>query len=99
MTTRSTGPTRPKKTPAVLVVLGSILSFGPVLGILCTIIAMVSAFQTIGGQGVEKPEALAEEMGFALTSTAIGILLLPIGVILLVIGIRGMIKQQKREEN
>ncbi|WP_372807987.1 MotA/TolQ/ExbB proton channel family protein [Pontiella sp.] len=86
----------PTKTPVVLTVLGSILSLGPVLGFLGTVISMMLSFHAMGDGGMDKPEALASNIGFALTSTAVGILLFPLGVILLVFGIRGMIKQRKQ---
>jgi biopolymer transport protein ExbB len=90
--------TQPTKTPVVLTVLGSILSLGPVLGFIGTVIMMMLSFQAMGENGAGKPEELASNIGFALTSTAIGLVLFPIGVILLVVGIRGMIKQRKQTE-
>ncbi|WP_372846703.1 MotA/TolQ/ExbB proton channel family protein [Pontiella sp.] len=47
----------------------------PMLGLLGTVSGMIKAFQTIGSQGMGKPEALAGNIGEALVTTATGLLI------------------------
>lgn len=61
--------------------LNVIASVAPMIGLLGTVSGMISAFQTIGRQGMGRPELLAGDIGEALITTATG----------LVIGIPAMI--------
>jgi biopolymer transport protein ExbB len=47
----------------------------PMLGLLGTVSGMIKAFQTIGSQGMGKPEALAGNIGEALVTTATGLII------------------------
>jgi len=47
----------------------------PMLGLLGTVSGMIKAFQTIGSQGMGKPEVLAGNIGEALVTTATGLLI------------------------
>lgn len=47
----------------------------PMLGLLGTVSGMIKAFQTIGAQGMGKPEALAGNIGEALMTTATGLVI------------------------
>ena len=47
----------------------------PMLGLLGTVSGMIEAFQTIGSQGMGKPEALAGNIGEALVTTATGLII------------------------
>ncbi|MEI6891115.1 MAG: MotA/TolQ/ExbB proton channel family protein [Pontiella sp.] len=47
----------------------------PMLGLLGTVSGMIKAFQTIGSQGMGKPELLAGNIGEALVTTATGLLI------------------------
>ncbi len=47
----------------------------PMLGLLGTVSGMIKAFQTIGAQGMGKPEALAGNIGEALMTTAAGLVI------------------------
>ncbi len=47
----------------------------PMLGLLGTVSGMIKAFNTIGAQGMGKPEALAGNIGEALVTTATGLLI------------------------
>ncbi|AKJ64099.1 MotA/TolQ/ExbB proton channel family protein [Kiritimatiella glycovorans] len=47
----------------------------PMLGLLGTVIGMVKAFQTIGTQGMGRPEMLAANIGEALITTATGLII------------------------
>lgn len=94
-------PSRPTKAPVVFVVVGSILSLGVVWGVIGTVIGMVRAFHTMGGDGVnvDNADALASDIGLTTMSTAIGLLMTPVGVVLLAIGIPWMIRQRKANED
>lgn len=47
----------------------------PMLGLLGTVMGMIKAFQTMGTQGMAKPEALAGNIGEALITTATGLII------------------------
>ncbi len=47
----------------------------PMLGLLGTVSGMIKAFQTMGSQGMGKPELLAANIGEALITTATGLLI------------------------
>lgn len=47
----------------------------PMLGLLGTVSGMIKAFQTIGAQGMGKPEVLAGNIGEALITTATGLII------------------------
>ena len=47
----------------------------PLLGLLGTVSGMIKAFQTIGSQGMGKPEVLAGNIGEALVTTATGLII------------------------
>lgn len=47
----------------------------PMLGLLGTVLGMIKAFQTMGTQGMAKPEMLAANIGEALITTAAGLII------------------------
>ncbi len=47
----------------------------PMLGLLGTVSGMIKAFQTMGSQGMGKPELLAANIGEALVTTATGLII------------------------
>jgi biopolymer transport protein ExbB len=47
----------------------------PMLGLLGTVMGMIKAFQTMGSQGMGKPEVLAGNIGEALVTTATGLII------------------------
>jgi biopolymer transport protein ExbB len=47
----------------------------PMLGLLGTVMGMIKAFQTMGTQGMGKPEVLAGNIGEALITTATGLII------------------------
>jgi biopolymer transport protein ExbB len=47
----------------------------PMLGLLGTVVGMIKAFQTMGSQGMGKPEVLAGNIGEALITTATGLII------------------------
>jgi len=88
-----------KKKPIILIVFGSFFTLGPVWGLLGTIVGMVQSFQAIDQNGTTNPEALSSNIGFALQKTVIGIMMLPIGLILLTLGIIWLIKIHKHNNS
>lgn len=68
-----------------LALTGVWFQLGPLFGLFGTIIGMIGAFQTMGSEGMGKPEALAEDIGVALITTAIGLCIGLIGLILILI--------------
>ncbi len=65
------------------IVIGSLLTLSPLIGLLGTIFGMNRAFKTLGSSGVADPHALAAEISTVLYSTAAGLFLLPLGIIIL----------------
>jgi biopolymer transport protein ExbB/TolQ len=72
-----------KKRRAFLIgaVLGGILAFSPLFGLLGTAFAMGRAFSLLGHSGVSDPKALSANISGAFLSTAIGVVLCPVGVV------------------
>ena len=64
----------------------------PLLGMAGTAIAMMKAFETIGTTGGSDPTIMAEAIGEALMSTAIGIVVAVISVIPSIIFIVGLVR-------
>ena len=53
--------------------LNVVAAVAPMIGLLGTVSGMISAFQTIGQQGMGDPSALADDIGEALITTATGL--------------------------
>ena len=64
---------------------GAWLQLGPVFGLVGTVVGMVGAFNEIEKEGTGSPEALADHISIALTTTAIGIIPALIGTVLLLV--------------
>lgn len=69
------------------VVVGTLLSLSPLIGLFGTVIGMMHAFDALGSSGVSDPRALSASIGTTLFSTAAGLFLFPIGATLLAISI------------
>lgn len=65
--------------------LGILLALGPFWGLLGTMVGMVRAFGRMDESGMGKPELLAGDIGVALHSTAIGLIMCPFGIACIVI--------------
>lgn len=65
--------------------IGILLALGPFWGLLGTMVGMVRAFGRMGESGMGKPELLAEDIGIALNTTAIGLIICPFGIACIVI--------------
>jgi len=70
-----------------LAITGAVLQLGPLFGLIGTVIGMLSAFQTMGADGVGDSEALAGDISFALITTAIGLCIGLIGLVLMLIAL------------
>ena len=66
------------------IVIGTILTLGPVWGTLGTVFGMMHAFQTLAGNGISDPKALSGSIGTTLLASGAGLVACPIGVLLLV---------------
>ncbi len=76
-----------KQKGRALAIIGTICFCGPLVGLIGTIVAVLSAFQMMGSESESSPEALANEMSLHLISTAIGLCLGILGIILLLIAL------------
>jgi biopolymer transport protein ExbB/TolQ len=77
------------------IVVGCLLTAGPMWGMLGTVIAMMRAFAVLEGPGISDPKALSGAIGTTLHVTAAGFVACPIGVVLLVVCIALLIKSNK----
>jgi biopolymer transport protein ExbB/TolQ len=68
-------------------VLGAMLAFSPVFGLLGTVIPMAHAFSLLGHSGVADPKALSVDIGGVLLSTTMGVVLCPVGLVLFVVSL------------
>lgn len=66
---------------------GLVFQFGPVLGLFGTVLGMVRAFSTMGAEGEGQAEALAGDIGIALITTAIGLVVALVGIALIIVAI------------
>jgi biopolymer transport protein ExbB/TolQ len=77
----------PNQTPPILIVgtvLGAILTFAPVAGMVGTALSMMRAFDVLGSSGIADPRALAEAISHALFWGAASLALLVLGLPLLI---------------
>ena len=75
--------------------MGILLAMGPVWGLLGTTVAMYMGFRKIGAAGAgagATSEMLANEIGLALTTTIVGFVALPIGIVVIVLNVRSLAK-------
>jgi hypothetical protein len=76
------------KKAIALLVLGIILALGPIWGALCSTIATMSAFTARSEiAGKARDAALASHVSFATYTVAVGIIMFPIGFVLMVTAI------------
>ena len=71
----------------IITIIGVILYAGPLVGLAGTVIGMLSAFDSMGLDGVANQEELATSIRFALYSTIIGIVSGLLGTILVLVSI------------
>ena len=64
-------------------IVGILLTLAPVFGLLATVLGMSRAFDALGATGIADPKTLSDSIGMSLVSTAMGVFLLPTGIIIL----------------
>jgi biopolymer transport protein ExbB len=69
------------------IVLGSLLTLSPLLGLLGTCLGMMRAFNTLQGDGIHDPKALSGDIGTVLSFTTAGLLLFPVGIAILALSL------------
>ena len=79
-----------KNTPRLIIfgiVIGALFTLAPLFGLLGTVFGMARAFQAVGNSGISNPASLSHSVDIVMISTPIGLLICPIGIIILVISI------------
>jgi hypothetical protein len=77
------------------IVIGGLLTMGPVVGMLVTVFGMQRAFDELGQKGVKDPGQLSAEIGSVLSATFAGLVALPIGMLLTGFCIFFLIRQRR----
>lgn len=68
-------------------VIGSLLTLAPLFGLLGAVFGMTRAFKTLGQSGIADPQALSDGIGTSLLSTAAGLFVCPVGVVVLTLSL------------
>ncbi len=79
-----------KKYPKLLqagVLIGAVLTAAPVLGLGGTVFGMMRSFSLLQGPGINDPKALSYSISVTLLSSAAGLSLFPLGVIILTLSL------------
>jgi len=76
-------------------IIGGLLTLSPAFGLLATAVAMSFAFAKLGTQGISDPQGLAHNVGTVLVSSATGLLLFPLGIIVLTVSIVFYLKSER----
>ena len=69
------------------IVLGVLLTLSPAFGLIGTVVGMTRSFSTLGSSGIGDPKALGDSIGVTLMSTAAGLFLFPVGVLILTLSL------------
>lgn len=83
------------KKAIVLLIIGIILALGPMWGLLGSTGGMINSFNAMAGDSPAKAEQLAESISLSLWSTGIGVVLAPIGAVIMIIAILWMVKLRR----
>ena len=67
--------------------IGALLMVSPLFGMLGTVFGMKRAFDILGSSGVGDPSTLSASVGETLVFTAAGLLLFPVGAIILTVSL------------
>ena len=87
-----------RKGPITLIVSGSLLALGPLWGLLGTMIGMFRTFGTVATSGPGTSEQLANDVSTSFWATVAGLIISPIGIVLLVVGIVWLVRIRKAEK-
>jgi biopolymer transport protein ExbB/TolQ len=79
------------------IVIGSLLTLGPLWGLLGTALGMTRAFDILGSSGVSDPQQLSNAVGTTLVSTMAGAIACPIGILLLTVCIPLLVLLKKTQ--
>jgi hypothetical protein len=82
--------------PIALITCGVLVSLGPVLGIMGTIVGMIHAFGSIAQSSSSTPEALASDISTSLWSTVVGFIVTPLGLGMVIGGILWLVRVSKQ---
>lgn len=74
-----------KKPSIWLLVIGVFLALAPLWGMLGTVVAMVNTFNAMQVSSSPPPEELAKNVSIAMSTTAAGVAVCPIGILILVL--------------
>ena len=86
-----------KKWSLAGLIMGALLFLAPLCGVLGTLLGMVLSFQEIAtADGAPNPQSLGEGVQTAMFSTAAGLLLVPVGMVVFVVSLVGWLKARKR---
>jgi len=88
---------RSRTGPITLIVLGSLLALGPLWGVAGTVVGMVCAFGALQSPGPDTSEQLAGNINVSIWSTATGLIVSPIGAVLLIGGIVWLVRNNKKD--
>jgi len=78
-------PKKPNKKKLISwLIVGIIISLGPAWGVLLTIISMIHSANTLSQTSVD-PQVLADKIAISMNATAIGFIMFPIGLIIVII--------------
>lgn len=76
-----------RKTKLILwLIIGTVLTLGPIWGMICTAFGMIQAFRDLA-QSQSQPEVLAGNISLALHPTAAGWIACPIGIVIVIISV------------
>ncbi len=79
---------RPKRRLAITgIVIGSLLTLSPLVGVIGAAVGMVGAFDVLGRSGIADPRALSTQISQVLSATATGLFLFPVGLVVLTVSI------------
>ena len=67
--------------------IGVALYTGPIWGVLGTVVGMIGAFNTLAEQTEVAPQDLAEDIGFAMRTSLMGLIIGFVGVILILVAL------------
>lgn len=83
---------------AGLLVLGILLTLGPMWGLLCTVFGIVATFNEAAHTATIDPATLAREFHFSLYTTVAGLFVCPLGIAMVAISAIRLSKLKQEEE-